>query len=99
MDGRLAMCSIPQVVLRELEALAGRHDRSLEREARFVLRSYVEPFLSREERSALCVEGSARLRERRESILQGRHPLLARDGARQPAPATHSAEAEGDDKR
>lgn len=63
MAGRLTIRSIPDEVLTGLETLATRHDRPLEGEARFALRSWVESLLLKQERSMRRAEVSARLRE------------------------------------
>ncbi|MDQ3185282.1 MAG: hypothetical protein M3Q16_02235, partial [Pseudomonadota bacterium] len=63
MFGKIAIRNIPPAVWEGLESLAGQHDRSTEAEARYALRSWVEPLLQRNERSARCAEVSARMRE------------------------------------
>jgi plasmid stability protein len=63
MAGKIAIRNIPPAVWEGLEALADQHDRSTEAEARHALRSWVEPLLQRNERSARCAEVSARMRD------------------------------------
>lgn len=68
MSDRIAVRSISDAVMKGLEALALRHDRSLEGEARFALRSWVEPLMQQAEQSTRRTEVSARLRELLQSV-------------------------------
>ncbi len=63
MIDRIAIRSVPEDVMKGLGTLAARHDRSVEAEARFALRSWVEPLMQQQEQSARRREVSARLRE------------------------------------
>ncbi|MGC4244003.1 MAG: helix-turn-helix transcriptional regulator [Herbaspirillum sp.] len=68
MFGRIAIRNIPQVVFEGLEKLSQRHDRSVEAEARYAIRSWVEPLMQREEQSARRMEVAVRLREILEQV-------------------------------
>ncbi|WP_439670874.1 hypothetical protein AEMCBJ_14565 [Cupriavidus necator] len=68
MLGKIAVRNIPADIWAGLETLAARHYRSTEAEARYALRSWVEPLLQRKERSARRAEVSARLRDMLEQV-------------------------------
>src|SRR5690242_15131596 len=72
MFDRLTIRAIPTQVASALTALATRHDRSIESEARFALRSWAEPMLRADERSARLVEVSGRLRELLDQVNEAR---------------------------
>lgn len=61
MFSRLAVRNIAPEVWSGLEDLAQRHERSVEAEARYALRAWVEPWLNRKERSARRTELAGRL--------------------------------------
>lgn len=63
MFGKISIRNIPAAIWEGLENLASQHDRSTEAEARYALRSWVEPLLKNNERSARRNEVSARLRD------------------------------------
>lgn len=89
MFGKIAIRNIPAAVWEGLEVLAGQHDRSIEAEARYALRSWVEPLMQRNERSARRTEVSARLRDLLDQVskaIRGR-----------PLKPSHIAQAIGED--
>ncbi|MGE1002989.1 FitA-like ribbon-helix-helix domain-containing protein [Ralstonia pseudosolanacearum] len=63
MLGKIAIRSIPADIWAGLEALATRHYRSTEAEARYALRAWVEPLLQQKERSARRTQVASRLRD------------------------------------
>lgn len=89
MFGKIAIRNIPSAVWEGLETLAGQHDRSTEAEARYALRSWVEPLLQRNERSARCAEVSARMRDLLDQVNGTRHGRLIKP--------SHIAQAIGED--
>lgn len=62
MFGKISIRNIPDDIWKGLERLASQHDRSVEAEARYALRAWVEPLTLRDERNARLVEVSTRLR-------------------------------------
>ncbi|MFM0729327.1 hypothetical protein PQQ52_02370 [Paraburkholderia sediminicola] len=73
MLGKMAVRSIPPEVLSGLETLAAQHDRSVEAEARFALRSWVEPLMQRHVRSARRAEVAARLTDLLDQVNKAHH--------------------------
>lgn len=73
MFGKIAIRNIPTAIWEGLETLASQHDRSTEAEARHALRTWVEPLMHRNERSARRVEVSARLRDLLEQVNKAIH--------------------------
>jgi plasmid stability protein len=61
MFGKITVRNIPEDVLVALEAMAKRNDRSLEAEARFALRSHVQPVMQAEIRNTRMAEVGIRL--------------------------------------
>lgn len=89
MTGKIAIRNIPEIIWAGLESLAAQHDRSVEAEARYALRAWVEPLTQREERNARRIEVSARLRDLLEKINKLRH---------RPLKPSHIAQAIGENK-
>lgn len=63
MFGKIAVRNISGEILKALEILAEKHERSVEGEARFALRSWVEPVFMERERSARILQVSSRLKD------------------------------------
>lgn len=73
MFGKIAIRNIPTDIWEGLEILARQHDRSTEGEARYALRSWVEPQIQRKERSARRIDVSARLRDLLDQVNNALH--------------------------
>lgn len=61
MFGKISVRNIPQQIFNALEALADRHDRSTEAEARQAIQAWVEPSIVQEERNTRRKEVAERL--------------------------------------
>ncbi len=90
MFGKISIRNIPQQIWIALEALADKHDRSTEAEARYALRAWVEPSLLELDRSTRRAEVSGRLRSVLEQVNTARTGSALRP--------SHLAQAIGEDR-
>ncbi|WP_322005870.1 FitA-like ribbon-helix-helix domain-containing protein [Paraburkholderia tropica] len=90
MFGKIAIRNIPPEIWSGLETLAGEHDRSVEAEARFALRSWVQPLMQRNVQSARRAEVGARLTEVLDQVNRVRHASFIRP--------SHIAQSIGEDR-
>lgn len=63
MNAKILIRSISDVIWQGLEFLAGKNERSVESEARFAIKRYVEAQMQKDERSSRLIEVSVRLNE------------------------------------
>lgn len=73
MFNKIAIRNIPAAIWDGLVGLANQHERSTEAEARYAIKSWVEPHLRDDGRTARRVEVSARLRDLLEQVVETRN--------------------------
>lgn len=73
MFNKIAIRNIPAAIWDGLVGLANQHDRSTEAEARYAIKSWVEPHLRDDNRTARKVEVSARLRDLQAQVVEAKN--------------------------